>query len=404
MRILFVTARFPAPPLKGDQLRANHQLRLLSQRHQVTVLSFDEGATPQARAEIEAWCEEVVTLPLSRGAMLGGVLRGLASPLPRQTSLYQVPEMGCAVRQLLARGRFDMAHVQLARMSPYLEAASLPRVLDLVDALSLNMLRRAGSEAGRGGALKRRLFAAEGQRMLAYERQLCRSFEAVTVVSPVDKAAIGAPDDVAHKLHVNPNGVNLDAFAFRGPEAREPQTLVFSGNMGYFPNVQAVLWFAREVLPLVKAQCPDVRLLIAGNKPAPEVCALAEDPCVTVTGYVADMSEVLARATAAIVPMRSGSGIQNKVIEAMACGTPVVATPHALGGVAAQPGTHLLCASEPSDFARETVRLLQDAPLRYELACAAHRLVEERYTWEGAVAGLEEIYGQAIATRSSVTS
>lgn len=389
LNILFITARFPYPVLKGDQVRAYHQLRLLGTRHRITLLSFaEEPPSRKERAHVQALCNEVVIVPITRLDMAGALVKNLLLPLPLQTMLYQTTAMDEAVRRQLDRG-FDVVHVQLARMAEHVVGSGTPCVVDLIDALSLNMDRRATEQRGMMGMIA----AHEADRMRRYERRLCSSVEEVSVVSPVDRDVIGSYEN----LHVNGNGVDVEHFSF-SRENRDPHTLVFSGNMGYFPNVNAVLWFAREVLPRIKAEIPSVTLEVVGTSPTRDVRALAEDnPAISVTGFVDDVRVALRRASVGVVPMRAGTGMQNKVVEAMSCGTPLVATPFALGGIEAVDGRHLLVAQDAASFAAQTIRLLRDAPLRDAIARNARMLVECSHSWEASTSALEKMYERAYA-------
>ncbi len=388
MKILFITARFPYPALKGDQVRAYHQLRSLGKRHRVTLLSFcDRHVSAAERAHLAAFCEELILVPIDGRAMVTALARNLFSPLPFQTLLFQTSAMKAAARVQLGRS-FDIVHVQLARMAPLAIDGAIPAHVDLIDALSLNMARRAREERGPLAALA----AHEADRMHRYERQICVRAASASVVSGVDRDAIGPFE----RLAVNGNGVDVDHFAFvrRG---RRPNTLVFSGNMGYFPNVNAVTWFAREVLPLIRREIPSVSLTIVGTNPAREVRALAaRDAGITVTGFVADVRPHLWAASVGIVPMRAGTGMQNKVVEAMAAGTPLVATPFALGGIAAVDGEHLLVGADATAFAAHTTGLLQNEARRDAIATAARAFVEHSYAWASTVGELEAIYRRAM--------
>ena len=390
MKLLFLTPRFPWPLLRGDQLRAFEQLRLLSARHRLTLVCFEEGPpSAEGRAAVAALCERVVAVPLTRAAMAAGLVRGALSPLPFQASLYRHRRMGRALRDALAAGPFDLVHVQLARMARYVEPLRATRFVDLVDALSLSTRRR--SEQHRGP--RRWLTGLEATRLLRYERRLCETLEGACVASSVDRDAIGS----FPRLGVAPNGVDLAALPFV-PGGREPRTLVFTGNMGYFSNVNAVLWFVDEVFPRVRERVPECRFEIVGTRPSPAVRALASREGVSVLGFVPDLRAHLRRAAVAVAPMRAGAGQQFKVLEAMASGTPVVATPVAAAGLLPEPDC-LLVAEGPEAFAEAVVSLLQDPARAERVARRARRFVEERYTWERSTALLEEQYEAARGRR-----
>jgi polysaccharide biosynthesis protein PslH len=304
--------------------------------------------------------------------------------------------MRAALRGLGAE-EFDLVHVQLARMAPYLEEGVCPRpwVVDLVDALSLGMERRGREERGPARLVAR----IEAKRLRRYERALGRIADRTVVVSRRDREAIG---DLPG-LCIVPNAVDLEAFPFAST-GREPATLVLTGNMGYFPNVNAAVWFAREVLPRVRRARPDARFVIVGARPARSVRALAEDPAVTVTGRVEDIGSYLRRATVAVVPMRSGSGQQFKILEAMASGAPVVATAAEAEQVGAEHDLELLVADEPIAFAEAVVAVLADPARASALASKARGLVERRFSWQYSVEALEAVYEAALHERSDGVS
>ena len=391
LRILFVTSRFPHPPLKGDQLRAWHQIRRLGERHLITLAYLARGPAA-AHEALAGSCERIVAVPFGPAAMARGLLRGLFSRLPLQASLYRTPAMRKALRRLTT-DPFDLVHVQLARMAPYLEEGVCPRpwVVDLVDALSLGMERRVREEWGPARLVAR----IEARRLRRYERELGARADRTVVVSRRDREAIG---DVPG-LCIVPNAVDLEAFPFAGHD-REPATVVFSGNMGYFPNVNAAVWFAREVLPRVRRVLSEARFLIVGARPTRAVRSLVKDPAVTVTGQVEDVGPYLRRATVAVAPMRSGSGQQFKILEAMASGAPIVATAAEAEQVGAEHDRELLVADEPSAFAEAVLALLLDPARAQGLAERARRLVERHFTWQSSVDALEAVYESALLERS----
>ncbi len=393
MRLLFLTARFPWPRLRGDQTRAFHQLQLLAPRHRTTLLCFSEAPVPEeGLAAVAPLCERVAVVPLGPAAMGAALARGAASPLPFQVSLYVHARMRRAVREAVEGEAFVLAHAQLARMAPYVEPLAIPRFVDLVDALSLSTQRRSL----RDRALLRWPTALEARRLLRYERRLCASLEGASVASRVDREAIGKD---AARLGIVPNGVDLRELTFDGSR-RDPATIVFTGNMGYFSNVDAARWFAERVFPLVRRSVPRARFHVIGARPSAPVRRLARaDPAVSVLGYVDDLRPHLRAATVAVAPMRAGAGQQLKVLEAMACGAPVVATPLAAEALEAGSEDALLVAGTAEAFADAVVALVREPGRAADLAARARLFVETRYTWEASTRRLEELHAAARARR-----
>ncbi len=389
MNILFVTARLPYPPIQGDRLRAYHQIRLLSRRHRITVVSAIDAGERRHLAHLESFCERLIPVEVSLARQLASLCRAPFSRLPAQTLYWFDARMADTVARETAEHDYDLAHVQLVRMAPVLSALNVKtRVIDLVDALSLNFKRRAEREH----LAVRALMRWEARRLARYERSLVAAYDRVVVCSPLDRRAIGAGESI----HVVPNGVDTSEFGYR-QDQRELSSIVFSGRMAYFPNADGAVWFANEIFPIIKRSLPSVRFRIVGADPPPRVRQLAELPGVEITGYVPSVTEHLQRATVAVSPLLAGSGMQNKLLEAMACGAPVVATPNSTGGLAARNGHHLMIAESASSFAEQVVRLLRDPGLRLWMGRNARRLVEERYSWELSVAALEKVYESAIS-------
>ena len=390
MRVLFIPSRFPQDLRRGDELRAYQHLRELAKRHAITLLAFAPGgAESTAQVEIRQWCERVVTVKQGFGGRLAAIVRALRGAVPLQGAMNATRAFGDALQELLRSSEFDVAHVQLARMGEVLPLLDrLPCVLDLIDALSANMARRARYDRGP----MRLLASHEAARLLPYERGLCERVAAATVSSTRDRVVLG--EDLP-MLHVVANGIDADQFAF-STQAREPDRLVFSGNLGYFPNADAAIWFVREVLPLLVARHPNIEIDLVGARPAAALRRLARNRHgVRLVGPVADMPMHLSRAAVAVVPMRAGSGQQIKILEAMGCGTPVVATSLAAAGLDAVAGRDLLVADDASAFADAVSRLLGDRELADRLARNARELVEQRYTWRHSALAIERYWKEA---------
>jgi sugar transferase (PEP-CTERM/EpsH1 system associated) len=336
---------------------------------------------------VRSFCARIETVPQSSWRRLWRLSLALWTSLPLQTLYFFDPRFRQEAETLLREQPFDVVHVQLARMAPVVYRLSgIPKVIDLVDALSLNMARRARLQRGPQSWIA----AHESRRLRRYERLLVQDYDQVVVSSSLDRVAIGGCDNI----HVVPNGVDLETHRFV-EQGRDIHTLVFTGRLGYFPNADAAAWFAAEVFPLLRQEMPQVRFLVVGADPTSSVRRLGRCPGVEVVGLVPSVPDYLSRAAVAVAPMRSGSGVQNKVLEAFACGTPVVATPYALGGLEAADGEHLLVAQDARVFAEQVVRLLKDPLLARRLARNARQLVEEKYTWERTVGMLEEVYRRA---------
>jgi len=398
LSVLFVTSRFPLPLLSGDRNRAFHQLQWLSRGHRVTLVTHaDPSHGGRAHALLEQFGVRVVTVPFTRAGAAYRVARGVWSDLPLQAALYDSPHARAVIRSLVAKERFDLAHVQLARTVPLVGAdLGLPRVVDLIDALSLNMQRRAAHDRG----WLRWAARIDATRLQRYERQICREAAAALVVAAADADAIGP----FPSLHIVPNGVDLTAFPCV-TAARDPHQLVFTGNLGYFPNVDAVSWFVDHVLPRVWRDEPNTRLTIAGARPNRRIQALGQrDSRIHIAGNVEHLHPTLAAARVAVAPMRAGSGQLLKVLEAMSTGTPVVTTSRGLSGIEAVAGEHLLVGDSPDEFAAHVISLIRNDRLASRLASAGHALVERLYTWERSAADLERIYMKVLACASTAVS
>jgi sugar transferase (PEP-CTERM/EpsH1 system associated) len=394
MRVLFITSRFPGDLRRGDQRRAYEQLRALSSRHAITLLTLDHAQAEMPRQrDLIARCEQVIRVPCPVAGMLARAVRALRSSLPMQTALYDVPALRQETIRLLAHTPYDIVHVQLARLGPLLELADdVPCVLDLIDALSLNMQRRALCDR----APVRWIARIEAKRLARYERQLCARARFAAISAQPDRAALGDPPN----LHLVGNGVDLDEFPF-APHPRHGADIAFVGNLGYFPNIDAASWFARKVLPRVRAACPQAMLRLIGARPAPRLRWLcARTPSTELVGPVDSVHPYLARAAVAIAPLRAGSGQQLKILEAMATGTPVVASSIAAAGLDAVAGRDLLVADEAEAFADAIVRVLTDPALALRLARNARALIEPRYTWAASVAALEQLWLHAAGRES----
>ncbi len=387
LKVLVLVTRFPVPPWRGDQVRAYHHLRLLASRHEITCAALVFTPPPRdAVAAVEAMGVRVEVVPLGFVGAVPSLARALAGDRrPLQALLFLRAAARRRVAALRAAEGFDVVHAQLVRALPFVPAGA-PLVVDLIDALSINFARRAAAEPWPLAALLR----WEAARLAACERDLVAHRTPCLVVSEAERTALGG----GPALRVVPNGVDRDAFAYRD-DGRAPARLVFGGNLGYFPNVDAAGWLARDVLPLVRQAVPGAELRLVGARPARAVLAAARLPGVSLAAAVPAMAPELAAATIAVIPLRAGSGLQNKVLEAMAVGTPVVATPRAVAGLDTSVAQHVLLADDAAGLAAAAVALLGDPARRRALARGARDFVERRHRWEDSATGVEAAWAEA---------
>lgn len=387
MRILCLTPRLPYPPDRGDRLRAYNVLKRLGGEHELHLLSFIASEDERRRLDaLKPFCRSVQVVPLSPRRSAATVALNVWRRLPLQALYYRSAAMQRLVDETLRRQRFDAAYVHLFRMAPYLdERRDLYRVVDLTDVISSELAR---SMAYRGAA-SRLVYGLERPRIERFERQVAQRFEEVWLVSQHDGDLLAqhCPDA---NIRVVPNGVDLDAFHPTGQPA-EPNNLLFTGHMRVFHNIDAATFLAREILPLVRRQIPDCTLTLAGADPGPEVQALAGEPGVTVAGFVPDLNAALNRAAVFVAPLRFAAGVQNKVLEAMAAGRPVVTTSIVNQGLDAQPGRELLIADDAATLANQIVALLGDEGLCARVGLAGRVYVRQRFSWNSAAAQMQRV-------------
>jgi len=381
VKVLFLTPRFPFPPVGGDKLRAYHFIRHIAELgHEVTVATFVEHLRqlegPAIRLPPRVRVRAVV---LPKLASWWSTLRGLPSRVPLQVHYYRSRKLARIVREELADS--DAVWCHFVRMVSYLPPPGSVRVVvDLCDAVSLNLER--------ANRIRRGLFALinriEVGRMKSYELETIARADRTVFISDVDvRYLLGERRDP--RIALIQNGVDLAGFPFHDG-AYEPEQIAFLGNLRYFANVDAVLWFAKEILPLVRRERPDVRFAVIGAEPPDEVKALADGERVVVTGFVESVVPWVQRAAVSVAPLRIGAGMQNKILESLALGTPVVASPLAAEGLDA---TKFAVGGDPAAFAAKVLELLADPALRRARARAGRAYVEASFAWDRALAEVE---------------
>jgi sugar transferase (PEP-CTERM/EpsH1 system associated) len=398
MRILFLTPQLPYPPQKGTALRNWGLISELATRHDVAVLSFlDPGQPPHVAEKLAAAATVEALAPPARS--LRDRLRDmLTTRLPDMALRLAAPAYSRRLEEWLSRVPFDAVHVEGIEMAPYLDVLerAQPRPLIVFDDHNCEYLLQKRALRTDLGIPTRWPAAAysfvQWRRLRRYEAQACRRSDRVLAVSAADAAALRelVPD---LPVTVVPNGI--DTTTYKPTEQAgetEPRTLVFTGTMDFRPNVDAVLWFARQVLPRVREQAPEARFLIVGQRPHRRLDELRADPAITLTGRVDDVRPYIARAAAYVAPLRIGGGTRLKLLEAMAMGKAIVSTRLGAEGYPVSDGQQLMLADAPDEFAAAVVDLLREPRRREALGQTARAFVERKYDWRAIVPIVEAAY------------
>ena len=378
MKLLWVKADFLHPPDRGAQIRTLEVLKRLHRRHEIHYVALHNG-DPARSSEycFRAYPIEHYVPEKNTAAFAGQLLKGLASPLPVAVSRYRSDAMKRKIESLSRQEKFDAIVCDFLFPSPNIpELASCVLFQHNVEAVIWKRHVENASDFAR-----RWYFQLQAKRMAAYESQVCRAVKNVVAVSDVD-AAFMRNEYRARKVDAIATGVDLEYFTPQGPAATISD-LVFVGSMDWMPNIDGAKWFVRNILPLIRKRKPDCSVMFAGRKPTNAILNLAEqDSLIQVSGTVPDIRPYVWGAAVSIVPLRIGGGTRLKIFESMAAGTPVVSTMLGAEGLPVEPGTHLLVADNPADFAESCLRLIEDRAVAAKLAKAGRDLVASRFSWE----------------------
>lgn len=390
-KLLVLTPRFPYPVIGGDKLRIYHLCRVLSRHYSLTLLSLCESDEEMhAALPDDGVFDRVERVLLSRRRSYINTLLALPTRTPLQVAYYRSRAFAAAVSRLLPS--HDGAFVHLVRCAEYVRRSDKPRILEMTDAISLNYSRVKQLKKARG--LKSRVFGIEARRLLDYERTIVDDFDLSVLVSRTDRDYL-FPGASAGKVMVCSNGVDLSNLPYTA-RSMASRILVFIGDMRTVQNQDMCHFFAEAVLPLLRKRA-DYRFRIVGSI-AP---ALAEQfrayDGVDVTGRVESVAQAASDGAIGVCPMRIGAGVQNKILEYMALGLPVVTTSLGYEGLGAESGRDLLIADTPGEFVSRIERLVADEPAAVEMAEHARAFVEREHGWERMIAPLVDRIGALLA-------
>jgi sugar transferase (PEP-CTERM/EpsH1 system associated) len=406
MRILMLTPRAPYPADHGAALRNLYLLKSLSRRHEVTLMTFGNPADVAAIHVLQEYARRVRVVPPPRRSPWS---RLVALGISRQPDLARrlwSPALVARLRETLEESTFDLVQIEGLEMFGLWSGARAGRrgigplvVLDEHNA-EYTLQHTAGQVSLRARAWLPALYSfVQARRLRRYEQQACRAVHGVVMVSKVDEESLRLLYPQLRACVV-PNGVDTTHY-FAGDRQTDGATVLFIGKMDYRPNLDAINWFCATIWPAVRAALPKARLLIVGRDVSPELQPLARVPGVEIVGAVPDERPWFDRSDLLVVPMRMGSGVRLKVLQAMAMGVPVVSTSLGMTGVDAGDGTHYLLADTPKEFARQIIRALEDPSLRQTLGHEARKLVCERYDWQVIVPRLDHFYEELTGVSGS---
>jgi len=398
MRILALTPQLPYPPQQGTSLRNYHLLRYLATRHQVSLLSFaSPDVAPRDLAHLRSLCHAVRTVATPHRSFTRRLWTLVSSTRPDMAWRLYSPEYSQALAAWLAGERFDVLQVEGIEMAPYLWRLQPPRPLLVFDDHNAEYVLQKRAFLTDLGHLRRWPAAAysfvQWQRLRRFERAVCLLADRLVAVSEADAAALASLDPRLRPVVV-PNGVDLEAYRpdFPPLAGLAHPSLAFTGKMDFRPNIDAVLWFAHEVLPRLWERVPEAHLYIVGQSPSPRLDALRAEPRITITGRVADVRPYIAGADIYVVPLRVGGGTRLKVLEAMAMGKALVSTSLGVEGLRVTAGQDVVLADTPDAFAEAVTMLLANPSRRRALGQAARAFVERGYGWEHIGPQLEAVY------------
>jgi sugar transferase (PEP-CTERM/EpsH1 system associated) len=389
VKVLYLCHRIPYPPDKGDKIRAFHQLRAIAGLHEVDLFTLaDRPEDLVHQSALARFCRHVTVSPISPRLARLRALPYLLTRTPLTLPYFHCSELEREVRSALEKRSYDRIFVYCSAMAQYVEGIrTVPVVTDFVDVDSDKWTQYAAFQRFPFSVIYRR----EGKRLRDYERKVCERSSCVLVTTEREVRLVRQISGAA-PVHVVENGVDTNYFAppTKAPDSTVP-AIVFTGDMSYFPNEEAVTFFTGKVLPLIRRRIPDVRFYIVGRNPGPNVLRLEQAGGVEVTGFVPDIRPYLAKARVSVAPFSIAAGIQNKILEAMAYGLPVVATVRAVQGLSEGVAQMVKTGESPEELAGEIIGLLNKPELARQTGLEARRRVAADYNWDRALERLLQL-------------
>lgn len=374
MKLFVLLSRVPYPLEKGDKLRAFNHIRCLSKYREIHLFCLnDTHLHPDATTKLSEYCKSVTVASLSKGDIYSGVFNALHSGLPFQLGYFYNKKIKEQVLQKIAEIKPDHIFCQLIRVSEYVKDLPIPKTLDYQDVFS----KGAERLSTKASFFMKPFWRIEARRVEKYEREIFEKFNNKLIISIPDRDAINHEEK--NKIHVIPNGVDTEYF--KPYDLKKEYDLLFTGNMNYMPNVNSVEYLVNSVLPILKKKIPVIKILIAGADPHKKVRKLASEH-VKVSGWVEDMRECYAKSKIFIAPMQIGTGLQNKLLEAMAMKLPCITSGLANNALQASEDNEILVGYSPEDYAEKISLLLGDTGTYNKIAEGGYQFALKNFNWE----------------------
>lgn len=389
MKVLVITSRVPFPLEKGDKLRIFNQIKHLNKEHEVIVCAIDtDNSTDASIREVEKHCSQLHILRIPKWKIAFQLMFGFFSKLPFQVSYFYSKDCQKQLNEIITVSQPDFVYSHLIRTSEYVKNLSTPKLLDYMDAFSVGIERRIEKQY----FFLRWIFNMEFQRLKRYEADIFDHFDAHSIISTQDRSFINHTK--RNEIEIIPNGIDTEFFQQKTTEKKFD--LLFSGNMNYPPNVEAATFIAKHIIPLLRTEFPNIKLLIAGANPHPQVKALASAQ-VFVSGWVDDIRDCYNESRIFIAPMQIGTGLQNKLLEAMAMKLPCITSELANNSLNASVNNEVLIGVSPEEYANHVKMLLKDEFKSSILANKGHAFVINNYGWESSNAALSSLINTTIS-------
>jgi sugar transferase (PEP-CTERM/EpsH1 system associated) len=389
MKIFVLLPRIPYPLEKGDKLRAFNQIKQLAKRNEIVLCALNDNPKvneQDAFRALQPYCQSISFIKVTKPQILLGLVRAFFKGLPLQCGYFFNHKAAKKVNALIAKHKPDMLYGQLLRTAEYIRHKDIPKAIDYQDIFSYGMKRRADIAS----FVTRPVFNMEYRRLKRYEAAVFEDFDVKTIISEPDRQLF--PHEKRDEILIIPNGVDHDYF--KPMEREKKYDLVFTGNMSYPPNVNAVEYLANDILPIVWKSRPETTLYIAGATPDPKVKKAACDRII-VSGWLDDIRDAYAQSRVFIAPMRIGTGLQNKLLEAMSMRLPAITSPLANASLGAKPNEEIMVGSTTEELAQHIITLLTDNDKAKRLAQAGFDFTNRVYDWGKATSILEDAMNQA---------